>query len=702
MGYTQIDDSNIETLLLLTDAIVHEVSPELIKPYLDPNFPPEKLEEYLRVQSRPSQIPGIREYFKHLLAGQSTEATIMFALVTSVLGNRVMAPTLLNSLTALKDMSLTEREQLMVSWRDSPLALKRRLFKMISSLTINTYAKFATELHNQASGFPGRELRTQLYDGHVVDEFKYVMKDKPIVDGTVLDLSGKIDVLIIGSGSGAGVVAHTLANEGFKSLVLEKGAYETQEKLAQMDSISGGSLYESEGTLATRTQDMFILAGSTFGGGSTVNWSACLKTPFKVRKEWYDDHGIEWAANEQYDNCVEYVWNKMGATKENINHSFTNRVILEGSKKLGYNAKEVEQNNGNHPDHSCGLCQWGCKFGVKQGSVNCWFIDAATKGTEFMDQVYVEKITHKGGQATGVECRDLATGVKFSITGFKKVVVAGGSLNTPIVLQKSGFKNKHIGSNLKLHPVSVLFGDFGKENIEGPHDRPILTTVCTEVDDLDGKAHGAKVEAILHTPYLASSLLPWEGSDRLRQDLLKYQHLSALLLIDRDTSSGYVTYDKKKPQTIVVDYNINKFDRNALLQALLIGADMLYLEGAKEIITPQPWTPNFQSLKAKNERSINDKDYVEWRNTVAKIPLDTYGPSYGSAHQMSSCRISGKGPKDGAADLKGRLYECKNVYIADASAMPTALGANPMITTMALARLVSLGIVKDLSSTWKL
>ena len=63
---------------------------------------------------------------------------------------------------------------------------------------------------------------------------------------------------------------------------------------------------------------------------------------------------------------------------------------------------------------------------------------------------------------------------------------------------------------------------------------------------------------------------------------------------------------------------------------------------------------------------------------------------------MSSCRISGKGPKYGACDNKGRLYECKNVYVADASAMPTASGANPMISTMSIARLIALGISKDL------
>ena len=87
---------------------------------------------------------------------------------------------------------------------------------------------------------------------------------------------------------------------------------------------------------------------------------------------------------------------------------------------------------------------------------------------------------------------------------------------------------------------------------------------------------------------------------------------------------------------------------------------------------------------------------------MLKIGLDSYGNVYGSAHQMSSCRMSGKGPRYGACDENGHLFECKNVYVADASAMPTASGANPMITTMAIARHVALGLVKDLQPAAKL
>ena len=55
-----------------------------------------------------------------------------------------------------------------------------------------------------------------------------------------------------------------------------------------------------------------------------------------------------------------------------------------------------------------------------------------------------------------------------------------------------------------------------------------------------------------------------------------------------------------------------------------------------------------------------------------------------SAHQLCSCRM-GKDPATSVADTNGELRDVKGVWIGDGSACPTSLGANPMVTIMALA-----------------
>ncbi|EGW33941.1 fatty alcohol oxidase [Spathaspora passalidarum NRRL Y-27907] len=697
---SKIEDSHLDTFIALSDGLVHETSIDNIKDSIDPEFPEDKLREYVESFTRPSNIPEFKDAVLQTLNKNSSESAKMFTFVMNLLDSRIMAPMVSGSTTLIRDMTLEQREKLLASWRDSNIALRRKLFRSVYAITIATYTRLANDLHLQAVGYPGRELRDTAYEKQVVDDFRYDFMEKPTADGQELYLP-YIDAIIIGSGCGAGAVAHTLSENGFKSLILEKGKYFSNSEF-NFDDLDGvTNLFEGGGTISTTDQETFILAGSNFGGGSTVNWSASLKTPFKVRKEWYDDFGLEFVASEVYDKCQQYVCDKMHVGTDKIKHSFANQVIMEGGAKLGYAVKAIDQNTAGQ-EHPCGFCHVGCKFGIKQSTPNNWFREAAVTGSKFMEQVKVVQILHSKGIANGVLCQDTVTGVKFKITGPRKYIVSGGSLNTPVILQNSGFKNRHIGKNLKLHPVSVLTGDFGNDVRAKPYENSIMTSVCTEVDDLDGKAHGAKIETVLNAPFLQQAFLPWFSSDETRRSMLRYNNMVSLLLITRDKSSGSIRADPDRPDAFIIDYHVNKFDRHALMVALLTAADMLYIQGAKKIITPLPNVPIFESDKLKYKRSIEDVDYVEWRAAVSKMKFYPYGTSFGTAHQMASCRMSGKGPKYGACDERGRLFECSNVYVADASIMPTASGANPMITTYALSRYVGLNIVKDLTTKAKL
>lgn len=695
------EPKHVEVFAALSDGIIHEAPFNLVKDVVGNDLTDEEIVEYITTFNRPSQIPGFKERILSTINRGTIDSTRMFVVLMLILNSRVLAPMLTNSFTLVMDMTLKEREALLAAWRDSPISVKRQLFRTILSATLNVMIVLGNELHYKAIHYPGRELKESAYQGFELDPFRYDMMSKPEFDDTELYLPD-IDVAIIGSGAGSGVVAHTLANDGYKSLILEKGKYYSPSEFNFNDREGVDSLYQNKGVLSSKNLQIVVLAGSNFGGGTTVNWLACFKTPFKVRKEWYEEYGLDFAATESYDKCQDYVWKQIGASTKGIKHSLSNKVLIEGGTKLGYVCKAVDQNTGGHPSHSCGFCYLGCKYGIKQGSAVNWFRAAAATGSKFMDQVRVLEILHTNGVATGLLCQDEVTGTRFKVTGPKKFVVSGGSLNTPLVLRNSGFKNKHIGQNLKLHPATVLFGDFGPKVQADHFDNSIMTAVCTQAEDLDGKAHGAKIETLLATPFLHAALFPWRGSDDIRQEILRCNHMCSMLLLTRDTSTGSVGADPSRPDAISIDYSINKFDKNALLQALLLAADILYIEGAERILSPQPWVPIFKSTKSKDRRSITDKDYVEWRETVAKIPLDDFGTPYGTAHQMSTCRMSGKGPNYGACDANGKLFEASNIYIADASCMPTASGVNPMVTTLTLARHVSLGLCNDLKAKVKL
>jgi choline dehydrogenase-like flavoprotein len=55
-----------------------------------------------------------------------------------------------------------------------------------------------------------------------------------------------------------------------------------------------------------------------------------------------------------------------------------------------------------------------------------------------------------------------------------------------------------------------------------------------------------------------------------------------------------------------------------------------------------------------------------------------------SAHQMGTTPMAAD-PTKGVTDPWGRLHGLRNMFVVDASVMPTSLGVNPQITIAALA-----------------
>ena len=110
---------------------------------------------------------------------------------------------------------------------------------------------------------------------------------------------------------------------------------------------------------------------------------------------------------------------------------------------------------------------------------------------------------------------------------------------------------------------------------------------------------------------------------------------------------------------------------------------------------------------------------MSWRRNDGPEALDVYlrrlerfdfAPNRGtvfSAHQMGTARM-GSDARDHVCDPWGRVRSTarprtgdahagliKGLYVADGSLFPTALGVNPMVTILAVAKRVSRTIIAD-------
>ena len=348
------------------------------------------------------------------------------------------------------------RQQTLQNWSKSYLPPLRATSKAFTFLFKATWLKCSPTL-GSVLGFPRAPVHGKPGKG-----FDYCFVQFP--PGDELETI-ETDVVVIGSGCGAGVSAKNLAESGHRVLVVEKAYHYPPEYLPMSEVDAGVHLFANGGNEASDDASIFVVSSSAFGGGGTVNWSASLQLQGAVRQEWSDD-GLPFFTSSEFQKCLDRVCNRMGVSTDYIEHNKTNRVLLDGSRKLGYSCKTVEQNTGG-VKHYDGYCSLGCGAHEKQGPAVSFLPDAEKAGAKFVEGFHARKVifehVNNSKTVTGVlgtwTSRDRNGGVsgndRYSrevLIKAKRVVVSCGSLESPLLLLRSGLTNSQIGRNLHLHP----------------------------------------------------------------------------------------------------------------------------------------------------------------------------------------------------------------------------------------------------------
>jgi long-chain-alcohol oxidase len=331
------------------------------------------------------------------------------------------------------------------------------------------------------------------------------------------DIGIECDVVIVGSGSGGGVVAAVLAEKGYKVVVLDKGEYYAPDDISTLEGPSILSLYEKSGALATEDGGVSLAAARTIGGGSTVNWCVCFKTPENVRNEWAQDFGLQLFASEKYEQAMEVVWKRLSVQEVTNKHNLSNSILQNGCKRLGLNFGTLARNSS--ADHYCGWCSFGCPTGQKQSTPETWLLDAVkTNNTLILSNCEAKQILHspnltgkKPRQALGVMATmEDGTRVTRLFVKASATIVACGSLMTPPLLLNSGLENKNIGKNLHLHPGQAVWGIFPEgSGPEGTSYEGGIMTAYSRVSRRDSSSYGALLETLCLHPGIFAAFIPW-------------------------------------------------------------------------------------------------------------------------------------------------------------------------------------------------
>ncbi|GER91140.1 GMC oxidoreductase [Dictyobacter vulcani] len=568
------------------------------------------------------------------------------------------------------DLPLERREKYLRAMAHSPLAQLRQGYQVLKRLS--GFLFFATPDPQ------GRNPTWEALDYQPAEPPPPVarpLKPYEIKQDTVLEC----DAVVIGSGAGGGVVAGELALAGKNVIVLEKGGYHSEADFSLQEAQSMSDLYLKRGSLTSRDVGVSILAGSTLGGGTIVNWDTSFRTPPDILSEWEETSGLKDVfTGTSLQESFAAVEQRISINTENSAHNRQNQLLFDGARTLGYHVDSLRR-NAIGCEQRCGTCGFGCRYGCKQSTLKTYLQDAYEHGARILVDCSAERVLIEQGKAVGVKAsvHEHTTGKNYQVTiHARTVVVAAGSLHSPAVLLRSGLTNSHIGRHLHLHPTTTIAGHYPDKVY--PWQGVMQSAYSDEFGHLHGN-YGYKLEVPPAHPGLLGMGSAWHSARDYRESMEKMAHLATFIILTRDKGEGQVTLDSHGEP--VIDYVTSVFDRQHLLHGMRQAARIHFAAGASEVVSIQSKRSQLsrQQLDTSGERAWKTFDRQLERNGLGVNRLIVY-----SAHQMGTCRM-GKDPAQSVTDAHSQVHGVQGLFVCDGSVFPAASGVNPMLSIMGLA-----------------
>ncbi|HKI67475.1 MAG TPA: GMC family oxidoreductase [Solirubrobacterales bacterium] len=483
----------------------------------------------------------------------------------------------------------------------------------------------------------------------------------------------RADVCVVGSGAGGAVIAARCASAGKDVLVLEAGGYRNEQDFKQLELPGYLELYYGGGLAASESGSIAVLAGQTLGGGTVVNYMNCVRPPERVLAEWAG-HGLEGLDDPAFvAEHIDVVMERIGANTEATDQNATHRRMIAGCDALGYEHRPIWRNASLDDEPAeCGYCAFGCQRGCKRSAMKTWLQDASDAGARALVGCHAERVLTEAGRATGVEAT--VTHADGSTTALRveapTVVVAGGSVESPALLLRSGIGGPAVGKHLRLHPAYIVVGLY-EERIDGWQGQ-IQSALSDRFSDLEDEC-GFLIEAVGVSPGLVGAAFPWESGAAHKRLMQTLPWVAPFVSVARDHGSGEVALDEQG--RAVVRWGLDDaVDARLARRANAELARLHRAAGASEVLT----------LHSRDTRWRAGEDFDAFLGELEAASYEPNDIACFTAHQMGSCRM-GADPADSVAGGRGELHDVAGVWIGDGSAFPSAPGVNPMVSIMSLA-----------------
>lgn len=468
------------------------------------------------------------------------------------------------------------------------------------------------------------------------------------------------DICVIGSGAGGAALAAEMALAGASVSVLEAGGEAPRAMLGEsglqsaIRAIRSGSyVVSSGGWIPPRV----VLHGRCEGGSTAINTGNCFPLPESIHSAWKRAGAPDLS---DYYRRVDTFLQVSEAGAELLGNN--GRKLLEGIRNRGWKGGPMPRNAPGCTGRT--ICILGCPEEAKRGTNISYLPVARKKGAGVYLNTRAVRIRFAGRRASCVETISTRDGVRRTFHA-DQIVLSGGSLYTPALLQRSGVDTAGVGENLSIHPAFLLIPHFPGPVEMGPPSIP-QSAYCSEFLESEGfLLLNQSVPQPLMAPLLAA--LGQIGA------LSRGSSAGLWAALVHDEGTGSVSSDGGDGYRI--SYRLTDSVRRSARKAMLRLAEAAFAAGATAVTPVVLGTRQFRDPGAL-DRWLPD-------------PLPERRVVTGGFHPMGTCSIGRV--CEGSGQVRG--YE--HLYVADASLFPSASGVTPQMSVMALATSVAAGLLAN-------
>jgi choline dehydrogenase-like flavoprotein len=296
--------------------------------------------------------------------------------------------------------------------------------------------------------------------------------------------------------------------------------------------------------------------------------------------------------------------------------------------------------------------------GTKQTMSRTMLPRAAAAGATIVPDCRVQRLARRGDRVEGAGCLRSHPGggdEQLTITA-DHVIVCGGAVQTPALLQRSGLR-RNIGRGLKMHPTVKIAARFPHPIDHGEvpmHRVSEFAPNLTIGGSASRRGHVAMALADTGLPH-GDALADWES-------------VAVYYAAIRSEGSGRVVAVPGLRAPLMT-YSLTDADMSRLARGLVHLGEVLLAAGATELHPSLAGGPVVRRVE----------DLGAWWDATNRSRANLM-----TVHLTSTVRMGEDRSRTGA-DSYGRVWGVRNLRVNDASLLPDAPGVNPQAAIMTIA-----------------